>query len=260
MTLRKLFRTIRIFLLLILLFFVGMSTWLTKLRTTDWDAPLWGAVYPINGDGSRVVAEYIQTLNEETFEPIEYFMSWEAKRYGLSITNPITIKFAPEVKELPPKPPQDGNILAIMWWSLKMRYWAYQADTYEGPAAHIKMFVVYFKPEVDKRLAHSLGLEKGLLGVVNVFANRRAEAKNNIVITHEILHTVGATDKYDLATHVPIYPDGYAEPDLQPRYPQKEAEIMAGRIPISEDEIEDAKSLKYVTMGKQTAKEINWID
>ena len=36
--------------------------------------------------------------------------------------------------------------------------------------------------------------------------------ENNVIVAHEILHTFGATDKYDPATTQPRYPDGYAEP------------------------------------------------
>ena len=31
---------------------------------------------------------------------------------------------------------------------------------------------------------------------------------NNVVIAHELLHTVGATDKYDPVTDAPRIPDG----------------------------------------------------
>lgn len=56
-------------------------------------------------------------------------------------------------------------------------------------------------------------------------------AQNDTVMLHELLHTLGAMDKYDMRTNEPLYPDGYAELDLQPRLPQHKAEVMAGRIP-----------------------------
>ena len=43
----------------------------------------------------------------------------------------------------------------------------------------------------------------------------------------------GATDKYDLPTGLPQYPAGFAEPRLEPRYPQQFAEIMAGQKPFN---------------------------
>ena len=82
-------------------------------------------------------------------------------------------------------------------------------------------------------LPHSVGLRKLLLGVAHVFANRRQQPVNNVVIAHELMHTLGATDKYDPANNLPIFPQGFAEPDREPLYPQRFAEIMGGRIPIS---------------------------
>ena len=69
------FRTVRITLLLVVLFFVGMNTWLTQLRSTDWNDTLWMAVYPVNGDGSQITRRYIETLTPESFDSIETFLS-----------------------------------------------------------------------------------------------------------------------------------------------------------------------------------------
>jgi hypothetical protein len=82
--------------------------------------------------------------------------------------------------------------------------------------------------------------------------------QNNVIITHEFLHTLGATDKYDPATNQPLYPDGYAVPDLQPLVPQRYAEIMAGRTPVSQTDATIPESLNDVIIGSLTAKEINW--
>ena len=83
-------------------------------------------------------------------------------------------------------------------------------------------------------------------------------ACNNIVIAHEFLHTVGATDKDDLANDQPQFPDGYADPQRTPLVPQDQAEIMAGRRMLSETEWEMPDSLRSVVIGPKTALEINW--
>jgi len=256
----KFFRTLRIFILLAILIGVGMSAWTTKVRTTSWDYPLRVVVYPVNGDGSEASSQYIDSLEKETFKSIEEFMESEAKYYGLKLSNPFTIKLAPRVDNLPPEPPQDRNVFHIIWWSLKLRYWAYRVNTYDGPTGDIRAFVLYYDPATHKALAESLGLQKGLICVAKVFANRKMEEKNNIVIAHELLHTVGATDKYDLTTGQPIFPDGYSDPEKEPLYPQKEAEIMACRIPLSETEAKMPESLYDTVVGHKTAREIRWID
>ncbi len=94
--------------------------------------------------------------------------------------------------------------------------------------------------------------------MVNAFASRAQQGSNNVVIAHELLHTFGASDKYDAATNMPSFPDGFAEPDANPRYPQRMAEIMAGRIPISPTFAETPRSLDEVVIGAATAREISW--
>jgi hypothetical protein len=94
--------------------------------------------------------------------------------------------------------------------------------------------------------------------VVYAFADREMRGSNNVVIAHEILHTLGATDKYNVATLAPLYPMGYAEPYRAPRWPQEFAEIMAGRIPVSAQDFEMPVSLDEVLVGDATAAEIHW--
>lgn len=141
-----------------------------------------------------------------------------------------------------------------------MRFWARNIISDHGPPSDIQIFVLYHDPEQNHVLAHSLGLQKGLLGVVHAFASRRQEGSNNMVIAHELLHTVGASDKYDLASLQPLYPVGYAEPDKAPLYPQDFAEIMGGRIPVSKNHAEQPANLDYVLVGEQTAREIRWVE
>jgi hypothetical protein len=77
---------------------------------------------------------------------------------------------------------------------------------------------------------------------------------------HEILHTIGASDKYDLASGQPLHPTGYAEPERRPLFPQRYAEIMAGRIPVAENEARQAESLARVIVGPATASELGWAE
>ena len=81
---------------------------------------------------------------------------------------------------------------------------------------------------------------------------------NNIVIAHELMHTLGASDKYDLGSGAPIYPDGFAEPGRLPRYPQPNAEIMAGRRALSATVFDMPAGLRDVVVGPVTASEIRW--
>lgn len=259
MSARKLFKVVRIFILSMILIGVALGSWLTSKRSTNWEQPLWIAIYPINADNSNITQQYINHLELEDFQSIEDFISEEAEEFNLPLKHPFTLKLAPQVKSLPPEPPSSGATWEIMLWSLKLRYWAYQSNTYLGPAPHIRIFVKYFDVKDQQPLAHSLGLQQGMLGIVNAFAINKMTLANAMVITHEILHTLGATDKYDLSTGLPLYPDGYAEADRVPLYPQEIAEIMAGKIPINEEKVTIPRGLHQVILGPKTAREILWL-
>lgn len=260
MSAKKLFKVVRIFILSMVLLGVALGSWLTGQRSIDWQQPLWIAIYPINADNSRVTQNYINQLSLESFKSIEDFINEEAGEFELSLKQPFTLKLAPQVESLPPEPPKSGATWEIILWSLKLRYWAFQANTFQGPAPHIRVFVKYFDVKDRQPLAHSLGLQQGMLGIVNAFAIRKMTNANAMVICHEILHTLGATDKYDLNTGLPIFPEGYAEAELQPLYPQDSAEIMGGRIPLSKTEAVIPRGLHQVIIGDKTAREIHWLD
>ena len=141
-----------------------------------------------------------------------------------------------------------------------MRYWAFSEHNYDGPKPDVKLFVLYHDPARNPRLPHSLGLEKGLIGVVNVFAKSNYDGSNQVVITHEMLHTLGATDKYDLTDGRPLFPQGYVTADKTPLYPQELAEIVAGQIPLSASKFRMPDSLDETVIGPISAFEINWVD
>lgn len=258
---RSIWRTIRVSVLMYVLAMVALGTWLAKSRSTDWDDTLYMAIYPVNGDGSERSAAYIQRLEEVTFKPIEEFLGREINRYGHQLKNPVIIELGAPVNRLPPEPPQDRHPLKVVLWSLQLRYFAWSVERRQDlPTPDIRMFAVYHDPDSEPRLAHSLGLEKGLIGVVNAYTGRTFEPRNNVVIAHEMLHTLGASDKYDARTNLPVFPQGFAEPERAPLYPQQIAEIMGGRIPLSSQEAAMPDSLLDSLVGPYTAAEIQWVE
>jgi hypothetical protein len=78
-------------------------------------------------------------------------------------------------------------------------------------------------------------------------------------VAHELLHTLSATDKYDLSNGLPLYPIGYADPTQQPLHPQRRAELMGGRVPVHPNKAEIPRDLNQTTMSELTAREIGWL-
>jgi hypothetical protein len=255
------FKAVRISILLFVLFFVAVSTWLTQARSTDWNNSLWVKVYPINGDNSADSAKYIEGLELRDFEDIEVFLQQETGKYAASVARPVRIELGQPIGEQPPELDGEPNGLSVMLWSLKMRWWASNiTDEQDRIEPDVRIFVRYHTPNANVELENSVGLQKGMVGVVNGFANRRYRGTNNVIIAHEFLHTLGATDKYDRADGQPLAPEGLAEPDRVPLYPQRHAEIMGGRIALADNDAVIPKSLKFAVIGPMTAREINLID
>jgi len=252
-------RNVRILILLLVLAAVALQQWLERVHTQSWRQTLWVGVYPLNADGSSAARSYIATLTHADFEPIEAFFAREARRYDLKLEEPVHIELYPEGSELPPALSRDAGPLGVAWWSLKLRWYAAHAATAPGhPPSTIRLFVLYHDPARLQSAPDSHGMQKGLVGVVHAFAAREMTGRNDIVIAHELLHTVGATDKYSFATEQPLYPIGYGDPAQQPLYPQATAEIMAGRRALSDKEAEMPRSLGSVVIGAATALEIRW--
>ena len=255
------FKAIRISVLLLILLFVAVSTWLTQARSTDWNNSLWVKVYPINGDGSESSARYIEGLTADNFQPIEEFIAREIRKYGHELPRPVRMELGEEIKDQPPALGDTPSALDVALWSLKMRWWASKvAGEQDAVPPDVRIFVRYHHAREEFTLENSVGLQKGMVGVVNAFAGRRQAGTSNVIIAHEFLHTLGATDKYDPSNGMPNFPGGYAEPQKSPRYPQRLAEIMGGRIAVSKNDAMVPKSLQYVTIGADTAREIRLTD
>lgn len=250
------FRALRIALLLIVLFVVSVSSWLTRARSTDWHEPLWVKIYPVNADGSAESARYIAALTVGDFAAIEAFMAREAGRRGVAVDAPVRIELGREVNEQPPALPGSSNMLGVMWWSLHLRWWT-MSVTDDRITPDVRVFVRYHAPRPQHPLENSIGMQKGMVGVVNAYAGPAHASTNNVVIAHELLHTLGATDKYDPATSLPLFPSGYAEPEREPLHPQRYAEIMGGRIAVSPSDATIPETLRRALIGAETAREIN---
>lgn len=252
------FKTLRIAILLGILVLVAATTWQDRYRSTRWREPLFVAVYPIAADDSAVTRRYIDGLDAEHFRPIDRFFSREAQRHGLRTNEPFRTRLHPALEELPPRRPSQSGVLATMLWSLKLRYWAWNVSRQAHDPTDIRMFVLYHDPAITPTVPHSLGLTKGLIGVVYAFAAPEMNGANDVVIAHELLHTVGASDKYDPSDDAPSFPDGYGDPRQNPLFPQRYAELMAGRRLIAADRWEQPESLDEVVIGPATAQEIRW--
>ena len=253
------FKLMRVVALLSILFVLVVGTWMTEKRLASWDRPAWVVVYPIVADDATATLEYAQTVDESTFAAVNEFLTRESKPYGIVVTPPFYIQVAEVSTKLPPEIPDQYSPVAIAWWSLKMRWWAWRIGSNDDLAGtDIQMFILYRGENGRTEVDVSVGMRKGRYGVVNAYAGKKMNPRNMIIFTHELMHVFGASDKYIRATGEPEYPFGFADPKQHPLFPQKRAEIMGVRIPLSSFFSEMPRSLEQCKIGGRTAEEIGF--
>ena len=251
------FKQYRILFLLSILIYVITNQAIAKYHARSWTNTLNVVIYPINGDGTEKSQKTIDNLQKGRFSSIENFVQKESQRYGVTLDRAISIKLAPQVIKPPAIPDLNGGPLSAALWSLKMRVWAWYENSYKGDI-DIRLFVEYYSQET-KEAEISVGLAKGMMALVKNYTGEIFIERNNVIIAHEMLHTLGATDKYDPVTLMPVFPEGYVEPELGKGSKQNKCEIMAGRIPLSSEVSVVPKSLKNCIMSRGTSLEVGLV-
>lgn len=253
------FRFLRIAILLTILIVVAGNQWLTGSRFASWEKPLWVTIYPVLLDTAPEIRRYADSLDVDSFQDINGFFKRQGARYGRQLENPVVIQVARPLTDLPPALPTESSGLKVALWSLKMRWWTWKHGNQDDLVGDdIRMYILYQQQNSEGPLERSVGIKNGSYGLVNAVATREMAARNRVIIAHELLHILGATDKYDLYTGQPIAPDGLANPGLSPLYPQDFAEIMGGRIAVSAYRWRHPASLASCVIGTGTAAEIGW--
>lgn len=160
-----------------------------------------------------------------------------------------------------PRPLSDGTLdLAKHAWALSR--WVSTIDksaSLSGDAYDARVYIVIRPPSDEKlRFVEGVSQQGGRIGTLEVDLDDSMVDYALFVTAHELLHTLGALDKYD-ATGVTSIPEGLAEPDASPRFPQRFAEVMSrGRVLApGRDEAPDA--LEFLRVNATTAREIGWL-
>jgi len=244
----------RVFLLLFILALVAALSFSERLWVRSWSAPLALEIYPVAADAASTA--YVDQVTAEDFRDIADFIRAEAPRWRKKPILPPVITVHAPIRDLPPRMQVRSGMDAVRA-SLGLRWYAFRHAPFLASVGRVRLFVLYHRLEFDKALPDSMGMQKGLIGVAHVYASDRQRPQNAFVIAHELLHTLGATDKYG-AGGQPLYPAGIADLYADPLYPQQKAEIMAGRIPLSAHSAEIPRSLAQATIGYVTASEIGW--
>lgn len=250
-------KQVRVLLLLLLLTPLVFIFRLPSSPAPSWSSPVVVAIYPYNSDGSDATEAYIRQLEENYFKRIEEYFQSQAARHGLTIIPPFDFRLAQPIKNSPPMPDRTSTALGALKWGLSVRWWHAWFDK-QDLDPDIVVVARYQATSEGMIHLHSVGMPNPRLALVNLIADERVNQLNQVTLAHEMLHTVGANDLYASPGGYPTWPDGFANPDREPLYPQNRAELMAGRIPLSPEIAREARSLDEVVIGPQTARAIGW--
>ncbi len=163
---------LRYLILLLILLFVVLNEAVNKIHSTSWEAPLWVRIYAVNGDGRGATDNYIDNLESRDFKAIENFVNREARRFGVPI-EAIEVEYNGRLQSHPPQPPSGHSVLENIWWSLSFRYWAMRRGwSSDGDEGDVELFVSYYDTATTQSLRHSAGLQGGMIGIINAFADK----------------------------------------------------------------------------------------
>ena len=160
---------------------------------------------------------------------------------------------------VPPEPPSGVFDLARHGY----QQWSYlssiDAQVGLNSARYDSRIYVVARPPADTSIQFVEGYSQqgGRVGIVQVELNEEMVDLVLSVTAHELLHTLGAEDKYDATGHT-LIPEGLAEPDKHPRFPQRYVEVMTRNRVLSETEERILDDLSQLRVGPLTAREIGW--
>jgi hypothetical protein len=256
---RTFFR-VRVAVLLLILAGVLLYAWRDHRSRTlrnDWSRTLDVALVLVSPDVSPEVAAGLRDRSSALEDLLaEQMQRW---RPGAAAPFDVTVLEA-RVAATPPAPPEEGLIAAARYaWDLS-RFTSSLDDAAGLDRRFDARIYVLARTPVDARRksVEGFGEQGGRVGVIEVELDDAMIDFALFVATHELMHTLGASDRYD-ATGEPQVPDGLADPQRDPLYPQDGAEIMARHRAVSPGRSEPPEALEELVVGELTAREIGWL-
>jgi len=232
--------------------------WWRRRQRSEWRRPLRVALVLVERE--PIAPTTIAALGTHAFD-LERRLSSEYARYGRS-GDPVSIVVkGPVTAKSDPPSATTEELLGLARHSYELWRWTRDLDDRAGVEwrGYDSRIYLVLKPSRDgrPRAVEGESEQGGRVGVARADVDPGMLDFALFVATHELFHTLGATDKYDASGNA-AYPDGYAEPHKQPLYPQRGAEIMARNVPLSATSERPPDTLAELWIGAATAREIGW--
>jgi len=196
------------------------------------------------------------------FPALEGRLSDEYHRYGGRLPRPIQFTlFGPVTVDRAPPADPDTTLLSLVRHAYQQWRWTHAVDVgCNLPARGFdsRIYLLLRAPRDSGRSwvegSSELG---GRVGVARIELGASTVDLGLFVVSHELFHTLGASDKYD-ANGRALIPDGLAEAEQVPLYPQRRAEVMTRNLVLAIGSERPPDSLAELGVGTLTAREIGW--
>ena len=255
------FRRIRIAVLVGVLLFTaawGATTSYRRWVRGHWHRPLQVGLVLLSPEGDIDAETWRRGASRLSVRLAEEMQRWRGPGgipFEFSVVGPVTWD-----RPLPFTPPSESPFDRA-WHAIDVWRTVREIDRASGGVAggfDIRVFVLASSLHGDQ-----VGFAEGSGALNGEVAFVRGSAGGDLsiplqAIGHELLHTVGASDKYDDQGHA-REPAGLADPDRVPRYPQDHAEWMVGEVAIGPERGRLPASIAELQVGPTTAREIGWV-
>ncbi len=259
----KRFYRIRVAVLLAVLGFVCLYAWAdirSRQARTTWERPVSVAVVLL--EMGRVSPQVVSEFKARA-GALEDQLANERRRHRPGGSRPFSLSvFGPVSIAMRPPEPKSNELTALARHAFDE--WSYLRDVhgrmngFDAAGYDSRIYVVIKPARGGAQFVEGRSQQGGRIGVVDVDLNSEMVDFAWCVVAHELMHTLGASDKYSSSGQA-LVPQGLAEPDKRPRFPQSHVEIMARNRPLGSGRETQPEKLTELRVNRYTATEIGWL-
>jgi hypothetical protein len=236
----------------------GAHDWSDRRARLAWQRPLRVALVLVTRE--PVSEHTLGLLTARSFD-LERRLTQEYARYTGRSETPVEIIVRGVASDTEPPPTLAGEgLLDLITYGAKQWRWTSQIDSQARvERGYDSRVYLVLKPADDHGPAFVEGESEygGRVGIAQADIAPDTVDFALFVVAHELLHTLGATDKYDEHGHA-RFPGGFAEPQRPRLYPQPGAEVMARGVPLAPGAERPPETLDELYVGEVTARELGW--
>src|SRR4051812_44700124 len=192
-----------------------------------------------------------------SFPALESRIAAEYRRFGGALARPVSFTtFGPVSVDRPPPTDPDGGIMSLARHAYEQWRWTRAVDRgsrLDSGSFDSRIYVVVRAPgDATRSWVEGSSEHGGRVGVARIELERSTVGLALFVVTHELFHTLGASDKYDEQGRAQI-PAGLVEPERVPLYPQRFAEVMTRNLVLAPGVERPPESIGELGVGSETA-------